>query len=155
LIDTWLEVRDLERHGERTRALYVIKSRGMAHSNQVREFVLSDRGVRLLDVYAGPDGVLTGSARAIQDSRMAAEQELRQAAAKRTEHLLARKRAALEAQIAALEAEFASEAEAARLLISDTESRAERERSERLNASRERTLGLKMAPKSAHAGRRG
>jgi hypothetical protein len=65
----------------------------------------------------------------MQDSRIAAEQDLRQAAAERTEQLLARKQAALQAQIAALEAEFASEAEAARLLISDTESRAERERS--------------------------
>ena len=53
-------------HGERTRALYVIKSRGMAHSNQVREFVLTDQGVRLLDVHAGPEGVLTGSARAMR-----------------------------------------------------------------------------------------
>jgi circadian clock protein KaiC len=153
LIDTWLEVRDLEMHGERTRALYVIKSRGMAHSNQVREFVLSDAGVRLLDVYAGPDGVLTGSARAAQDNRIAAERELRQAAAKRTEQLLARKRATLQARIAALEAEFASEAEAARLLISDSESRAERERSERLSASRQRTLGRRPESKPLGAGR--
>jgi circadian clock protein KaiC len=153
LIDTWLEVRDLEMHGERTRALYVIKSRGMAHSNQVREFVLSDAGVRLLDVYAGPDGVLTGSARAAQDNRIAAERELRQAAAERTEQLLARKRAALQARIAALEAEFASEAEAARLLISDSESRAERERSERLSASRERTLGRRPESRPLRARR--
>jgi circadian clock protein KaiC len=155
LIDTWLEVRDLEMHGERTRALYVIKSRGMAHSNQVREFLLSDAGVRLLDVYAGPDGVLTGSARALQDSRIAAEQELRQAAAKRTEQLLLRKRAALQARITALEAEFASEAEAARMLLSDSESRAERERSERLSASRERTLGRRSGSRPLRAGRGG
>jgi circadian clock protein KaiC len=155
LIDTWLEVRDLETHGERTRALYVVKSRGMAHSNQVREFVLSDQGVRLLDVYAGPDGVLTGSARALQDSRLVAEQESRKSAAQRSEQLLARKQAALQAQIAALEAEFASEAEAARLSINETESRAERERSERLRASSERTLGRKAESKAAHAGRRG
>jgi circadian clock protein KaiC len=155
LIDTWLEVRDLEMHGERTRALYVIKSRGMAHSNQVREFVLTDKGVRLLDVYAGPEGVLTGSARAMQDSRSAAEQELRQAAGERTEQLLARKELALRARIAALEAEFASEAEAARLLISDTQSRAERERNQRLDVSRQRTLGPKSSPKPLRTGRAG
>ncbi len=68
LMDTWIAVRDIESHGERNRGLYVIKSRGMAHSNQVREFVLSSNGVRLVDVYVGPGGVLTGSARLAQEA---------------------------------------------------------------------------------------
>src|SRR3954449_4902104 len=59
LMDTWLLLRHLEANGERNRALYVLKSRGMAHSNQIREFVMSDRGVDLVDIYAGPAGVLT------------------------------------------------------------------------------------------------
>ncbi len=69
LMDTWLLVRMLETGGERNRLLYVLKSRGMAHSNQMREFRLSDRGIELLDVYVGPGEVLTGSARLVQESR--------------------------------------------------------------------------------------
>ena len=150
LIDTWLEVRDVELHGERTRALYVIKSRGMAHSNQVREFVLGHDGVQLLEVYAGPDGVLTGSARISQDNRLAAELERRQAEADRTEQLLSRKRAALQARIAALEAEFESEADTARLAVRDAAQRLERERAERVAAGQRRTAGA-TAAKAARA----
>ena len=69
LIDTWIEVRDLESGGERTRTLHVLKSRGMPHSNKVREFVLTSRGVQLLDIYVGPKGVLTGSARKFDENR--------------------------------------------------------------------------------------
>ena len=66
LVDTWLLLRNHESNGERNRLLFVIKSRGSAHSNQVREFVLTDDGAELVDVYVGPDGVLTGSARVEQ-----------------------------------------------------------------------------------------
>jgi circadian clock protein KaiC len=66
LIDTWLLLRNHESNGERNRLMFVIKSRGSAHSNQVREFVLTDDGVDLVDVYVGPAGVLTGSARVAQ-----------------------------------------------------------------------------------------
>jgi circadian clock protein KaiC len=69
LIDTWLLVRDIEQAGERNRGLYVLKSRGMAHSNQVREFLLTDKGIDLLDVYVGSEGVLTGSRRLEQQAR--------------------------------------------------------------------------------------
>ena len=61
LIDTWLLLRDIELGGERNRGMYVLKSRGMAHSNQIREFLLTDHGIELKDVYVGPEGVLTGS----------------------------------------------------------------------------------------------
>ncbi|HTY64147.1 MAG TPA: circadian clock protein KaiC [Acidobacteriota bacterium] len=79
LMDTWLLVRMLETSGERNRLLYILKSRGMAHSNQMREFVLSDDGIKLVDVYIGPGEVLTGSARLGQESQdrakaLAAEQ---------------------------------------------------------------------------------
>lgn len=63
LVDAWLLLRNVETNGERNRLLFVIKSRGSAHSNQVREFLLTDHGPQLVDVYIGPDGVLTGSAR--------------------------------------------------------------------------------------------
>ena len=68
LVDTWLLLRTIETNGERNRGLYVLKSRGMAHSNQIREFVLSDNGIELLDAYPGPGGVLTGSARQAQEA---------------------------------------------------------------------------------------
>jgi circadian clock protein KaiC len=69
LMDTWLLLRNVESNGERNRLLFVIKSRGTAHSNQVREFSLSDDGIDLIDVYVGPEGVLTGSARQAQEAR--------------------------------------------------------------------------------------
>ena len=64
MVDTWLLLRNVETNGERNRLLFVLKSRGTAHSNQVREFVLTDHGVELVDVYVGAAGVLAGSARA-------------------------------------------------------------------------------------------
>ena len=69
LIDTWLLLRDIELSGERNRGLFILKSRGMAHSNQIREFVLTSHGIELREVYLGPAGVLTGSARVVQEAR--------------------------------------------------------------------------------------
>ncbi len=69
VVDTWLLLRNVESNGERNRLLFVLKSRGSAHSNQVREFVLTDAGVALLDPYVGPEGALTGSARLAQEER--------------------------------------------------------------------------------------
>ena len=141
LIDTWLEVRDLEMHGERTRGLYVIKSRGMSHSNQVREFVISDDGIHLLDVYPSADGILTGSARLTQDSKVAATEKALLLAAQRTEELLAQKKRALEAQVAALQASFALETDSIRQEISDRQERALREHEERRLFSESRSGG--------------
>lgn len=139
LIDTWLEVRDLEMHGERTRGLYVIKSRGMQHSNQVREFSLSSDGIRLLDVYVGPEGILTGSARAMHHSRMAQEHQDRTVELQRAEEMLARKKQVMRGQIAALEAQFASEADATRAKLTDAQARADRERRQRASAMTQRS----------------
>ncbi len=69
LIDTWILLRDIEIGGERNRGIYILKSRGMAHSNQIREFRLTDKGIDLIDVYTGPAGVLTGAARAAQEAK--------------------------------------------------------------------------------------
>ena len=106
IVDTWLFMRDIELNGERNRALYVLKSRGMAHSNQLREFLLTPRGVDLLDVYVGPEGVLTGSSRLSQEMREKAASLVRQQEAERKERDRARKREALEARIEALRKEF-------------------------------------------------
>ncbi len=109
LIDTWLLLRDIEIGGERNRGLYVLKSRGMAHSNQIREFRLTNHGVELLDVYVGADGVLTGSARLSQETRDEAEQLLHQQEVVRKQVGLKRKREAVEAQVRLLRAEFEAE----------------------------------------------
>ncbi len=106
LIDTWLLLRDIEIGGERNRGLYILKSRGMSHSNQIREFILTDHGIELLDVYVGPEGVLTGSARLSQEAKNDAEQLLRQQEIERKQFGLELKRAATEAQIVVLRSEF-------------------------------------------------
>jgi circadian clock protein KaiC len=105
LMDTWLLLRNVEFNGERNRTIYVLKSRGMRHSNQVREFVLSDAGIDLVDVYVGGDRVLTGSARVTQQAQERAAAELRGQDHERKLRQLTAKRKSLEAQIAALQAE--------------------------------------------------
>jgi len=109
LMDTWLELRNVEFNGERNRTIYVLKSRGMAHSNQVREFVLSDPGIDLVDVYLGTERVYTGTARAAQEAQERLAAELRQQDHERKLRQLAGKRKAIEAQIAALHAEAETE----------------------------------------------
>jgi circadian clock protein KaiC len=113
LIDTWLLVRSIEVGGERNRGLYVIKSRGMAHSNQIREFLLTPRGIDLLDVYAGADGVLTGSMRLAQEAREKVEEDARARESEIGRRAGARRRQALEGQIAALRADLEEEEAAA------------------------------------------
>jgi circadian clock protein KaiC len=109
LVDTWLLVKTIEANGERNRGMYVLKSRGMAHSNQIREFVITSKGVDLVEPYVGPEGVLTGTARFIQESRERIARLTRQRKKEGMERLLTRKRAAMEEKIAALEAEFEAE----------------------------------------------
>jgi len=106
LIDTWLLVRDIEIGGERNRGLYILKSRGMAHSNQIREFLLTGHGVELRDVYVGASGVLTGSARLTQEAQEQALKLTQQQETERRQLELERKRKALDAQIALMRAEF-------------------------------------------------
>jgi len=106
IIDTWIVLRDIELGGERNRGLYIIKSRGMKHSNQIREFLITANGIRLEDVYVGPEGVLTGSLRVAQEERereagLRERQEL-----DRRQRELQGRRASLEAQIMALQHEY-------------------------------------------------
>lgn len=120
IVDTWLLLRDIELGGERNRAMYVLKSRGMRHSNQLREFLLTNKGVDLLDVYVGPEGVLTGSSRAALEGREEAAMLAVRQDAERKQRDRARKREALEARIAAMRKDFEVEdAELAELASQD------------------------------------
>ena len=107
MIDTWLLLRDIESGGERNRGLFILKSRGTAHSNQIREFLLTDHGAELRDVYVGPEGVLSGSARLTQEAQKQAALMIRDQEVELRRIELERKRTTLEAQIAVLRAEFA------------------------------------------------
>lgn len=110
LMDSWLLLQDFEGNGERNRVLYVLKARGMAHSNQIREFLISDRGIDLVDAYIGASGVLTGSARAAQDSLEKAAVLAGQQEAAQLKREVERKRTALERQIKSLRADYETEA---------------------------------------------
>lgn len=106
LIDTWILLRDIESDGERNRGLYVLKSRGMPHSNQIREFRLTSHGMELVDVYLGPAGVLTGSARLAQEAKEQTEQASSQRDLRRRQAEAEAQRKMLKAQIAALQTQL-------------------------------------------------
>ncbi len=110
LMDSWVLLQDYEGNGERNRVLYVLKARGMAHSNQIREFLISDRGIDVVDAYIGASGVLTGSARAAQGALEKAAALAGQQEAAQLKREVERKRAALERQIGALRADYETEA---------------------------------------------
>ncbi|WP_158881020.1 circadian clock protein KaiC [Rhodanobacter sp. L36] len=109
LMDTWISLKDMEANGERNRVLYLLKSRGMNHSKQLREYQLSDHGIHMVDAYIGPDGVLTGTARVAQEARERQADLARQQATERRRRDLARKRAAVERQIAEMRAALETE----------------------------------------------
>ncbi len=109
IVDTWLLLRNIEASGERNRGVYVLKSRGMAHSNQIREFCLTRRGIELVDAYLGPGGVLTGSGRLAQEAQEQLAESTRRREIERRQRALTQREAALTAQIAALRAEFESD----------------------------------------------
>ena len=152
LVDSWLFVRDIELDGERNRALYVLKSRGMRHSNQLREFLLTKNGIDVLDIYVGPEGVLTGSSRLSQEAREKAAAQARREEAERRERDRNRKREALEARIQALRQEFEAEEEEAKRLGTQDLAR------ERILAEGQQAMALsRQADKedgSDHSGRR-
>ena len=110
LMDSWLLLQDFEGNGERNRVLYVLKARGMAHSNQIREFLISDRGIDLVDAYIGPSGVLTGSARLAQGDLEKAAVLASQQEAAQLKREVERKRTALERKISGLRSEYETEA---------------------------------------------
>jgi circadian clock protein KaiC len=109
LIDSWLLLYNRENNGEHNRQLYLLKSRGMAHSNQVREFILSSEGISLRDVYVGPEGLLTGSARIAQEAREQARKLERRQEIERRRREFGRRRRQIEAEVEELQARLASE----------------------------------------------
>ncbi|MGO9261269.1 MAG: ATPase domain-containing protein [Bryobacteraceae bacterium] len=121
LVDTWLLLRDIESGGERNRGIYILKARGIEHSNQIREFLLTDHGVELREVYLGEAGLLTGSARVTQEARDSSAAQLARLEIERKQLLLARKRTALDAQMAALQLELETEEQESRQLIAQEE----------------------------------
>jgi circadian clock protein KaiC len=123
LIDTWLLLRDIEHNGERNRGLYILKSRGMAHSNQIQEFLITKQGIDLIDIYTGSGEILTGSARATQRAEEKASEMARRREVDRRLREQERKRNALEAKIAALRAEFDVECEELHLIAEEEQQR--------------------------------
>jgi circadian clock protein KaiC len=118
LVDTWLLVKTMEGNGEHNRVLYVLKSRGMAHSNQIREFLLTGQGIELADVYVGPQGVLTGSARQAQEAKELTDGTARSEELEQRRINLERRRQSVEAQTATLWREFEDEADIVGRLLS-------------------------------------
>ncbi len=140
LADVWLLVRDIEIGGERNRGLYILKARGMAHSNQIREFRLTSHGVDLADVYVGPAGVLTGSARLAQEAKERAEEMNLRGDMEIKRLGLESKRRAMEAEIAAIKARFEVEEMELKRLLSQA-----RERQLETEADRERMAKSRRA----------
>ena len=116
-MDAWLILKNVEGNGERNRVFSIIKSRGMAHSNQLREFVLSDKGIQLLDLYKGTEGVVFGSARMAQQSREVSDRLLRNEEIERKQRELDSKKLVMENEIALLKAKFACEEDEMRTVI--------------------------------------
>jgi circadian clock protein KaiC len=145
LMDSWLLLQDFEGNGERNRVLYVLKARGMAHSNQVREFLISDSGIDLVDAYIGPSGVLTGSARAAQEALEKASVLAVQQEAARRKRELERKRVAIERQISGLRTEYESEAVELRRIDDQVGTRSLVLTTERAASSRLRQADTKVA----------
>ncbi len=125
LMDSWILLHNIEQGGERTRALSIIKSRGMKHSNQARELLLTDKGADLVDVFVGPEGaILTGSARLSQQSADRAAADALQQDIGRKKAALLRRRKAVEAAVAQMEADLAAEIAESGVEIDEAEANA-------------------------------
>jgi circadian clock protein KaiC len=124
LVDTWLQMRDIESNGERNRGIYVLKSRGMAHSNQIREFIITSKGIRLIDAYIGPAGtLLTGTARVQQEARDREGASRHRQEERRMMSALERRRRAVQRQIETLQQELADEELEARTVVGEANRR--------------------------------
>ena len=153
LMDTWLLLRDLELNGERNRGLYILKSRGMSHSNQIREFLLTDSGVELTEVYLGPEGVLTGSTRLVQEAKEKITALQRNLEMERKRGELARRQQVLEAQIAVLQLQFQTDKEEMERDIAGEQlylQELEQGRHEMARSRKADSNGLKVSPKKGH-----
>ncbi|MHB8626927.1 MAG: circadian clock protein KaiC [Aggregatilineales bacterium] len=140
LIDTWFLLRDVETNGERNRLINAIKSRGMAHSNQVQEFLLTGHGIELVDTYVGTGRVLTGSGRLVQQLQEKAADQARHQEIESRERVRASRRQLLEAQIVALQTEIEIDAEEAKQLIAQEQMKTELMQLERQVLARSRKV---------------
>ncbi|WP_342106425.1 circadian clock protein KaiC [Methylobacterium sp. SI9] len=131
LMDAWIKLQNMEANGERTRTLYVIKARGMGHSNQIREFLMSSGGLYLIDAYIGTAGVLTGTARVVQEAREQAETRLRLQENERRLRDVTRRRAAIDRQLEELRASLEAAEDEETRLRAESKSRSAIEQDER------------------------
>jgi circadian clock protein KaiC len=145
LMDAWVLLQDFEGNGERNRVLYVLKARGMAHSNQIREFLISDRGIDVVDAYIGASGVLTGSARAAQGALEKAAVLADQQEAAQLKREVERKRGALERKISGLRADYETEAAELRRIAEQVGTRTSVLGAERAESGRRRQADIKVA----------
>jgi len=158
LMDAWLLVRTVESYGERNRGLYILKARGIAHSNQVREFLLTDRGVELIDAYIGPEGVLMGSARSNQLAREKAAEVQRGQVSARKQRELRRKQELYEAQLRALKSQYETDRDAILMELDEEQERLREAADQRLEIARLRkadTPEVKIEENGARRARKG
>jgi circadian clock protein KaiC len=151
LVDTWLRVKTMEGNGELNRVLYVLKARGMANSNQIREFLLTGHGIELADVYVGPQGVLTGSARQAQEAQEAADGTARMEDLEQRRINLERQRESVEVQTATLWREYEDEAASVGRLLSHGSTGAEDRAGQRAEQGRLRGADSDQPGRFAHA----
>lgn len=142
IMDTWIVVQDVVQSGERNRCLSIIKSRGMEHSNQVREFLITRNGIELRDIYIGAGQVLTGSTRLVQETKDKTDAVIRKQEIERKKRKLEQKRQILESQISALRAQFEVDEEQIRTEILQAEAREDIIRADRKRMSEIRKLDV-------------
>jgi circadian clock protein KaiC len=144
LMDTWLLVKNIESNGERNRGLYILKARGIPHSNQVREFLLTSHGIELVDAYVGSEGVLMGSARAAQAARENATLTEREQLRQRKQRELQRKQELYEAQLVALRSQFENERDAILRDLDEDQIRETTAATQRIEMARLRHADMKV-----------
>jgi len=140
LVDTWLLLRDIESGGERNRGLYILKSRGAAHSNQIREFLLTDHGVELRNAYLGETGLLTGSARVAQEAKDASQGLLARQGIETKQSTLEHKRKAIEAQMDVLRLELETEEQESKRLIAQEQMKLKKWEQDQCEIAKSRSL---------------
>ena len=155
IMDTWLLVRDIESNGERNRVLNVLKSRGMAHSNQAREFLITDHGIDLVDTYLGPTGVMTGAARVAQLAHERADALRIQHEISSRQKSLQRKRATIEQRVSALHAQQETDEEEYRHFDEEARARALALNVERADMGRARHADIEAVAGASGKSRNG
>ena len=157
LMDAWLLVKTIEANGERNRGLYILKARGIAHSNQVREFLLTAHGIELIDAYIGPEGVLMGSARSSQVAREKAAAVEREHLTESKQRELQRKQELYEAQLQALKGQYEMERDAILRELDEEQTRRRLAADQRREIARLRRAddGMRIEENGARKARKG